>query len=225
MPSSVSRCRTRREAGHHSVCQSSYIRVESSMSAPGCFSPRDAGEHQRGGAGTDRHVQQLVEPDERGEQQEPGTEEAGKNHGEQRHRSCEGKQDSFERPSTPHQRTTSVSSQVGAVHHACPKRTSGSKRSSQRGNAQAYRPKARSRVGISTRRTSAASRRTARPRMTPISFGGSGPESANVKKTATITAAAAKITRPECASPPIAASFGSCDRSQCSFADESRNTV
>ena len=49
--------------------------------------------------------------------------------------------------------------------------------------------------------------------MTPISFGGSGPESAKVKKTATITAAAAKMTRPEWASPPIAASRGSPERS------------
>ena len=31
--------------------------------------------------------------------------------------------------------------------------------------------------------------------MTPISFGGSGPESANVKKIATITAAAARLDR------------------------------
>ena len=41
------------------------------------------------------------------------------------------------------------------------------------------------------------------PRMTPISFGGSGPERAKVKKTATMTAAAAKMTRPEWARPPI----------------------
>ena len=52
---------------------------------------------------------------------------------------------------------------------------------------------ARSSTGTSSSRTSAASSRTATPRITPISFGGSGPESANVKKTATITAAAAKI--------------------------------
>ena len=36
------------------------------------------------------------------------------------------------------------------------------------------------------------------PRITPISLGGSGPLSANVKNTATITAAAANTTRPEC---------------------------
>ena len=42
----------------------------------------------------------------------------------------------------------------------------------------------------------------------PISFGGSGPESAKVKNTATITAAAARITRPEWATPPIIASRG-----------------
>ena len=67
----------------------------------------------------------------------------------------------------------------------------------------------RSRVGIRTSRTSIASSRTATPRMTPISFGGSGPERAKVKKTATMTAAAAKITRPEWARPPTAASRGS----------------
>jgi hypothetical protein len=61
--------------------------------------------------------------------------------------------------------------------------------------------------------------------MTPISFGGSGPLSANVRNTATITPAAAKITRPECASPPTIASWGSWLRSQCSLAEESRNTV
>jgi hypothetical protein len=63
------------------------------------------------------------------------------------------------------------------------------------------------------------------PRMTPISFGGSGPEGAKVRKTATMTAAAAKITRPEWARPPTVASRASCERSQCSLADESRNTV
>ena len=61
--------------------------------------------------------------------------------------------------------------------------------------------------------------------MTPISFGGSGPDSAKVKNTATITAPAAKITRPECARPPTIASLGSFVRSQCSLALESRNTV
>ncbi len=64
-------------------------------------------------------------------------------------------------------------------------------------------------TGISTSRMSAASSSTAIPRMTPISFSGSGPESAKVKKMATMTAAAARITRPECATPPIAASFAS----------------
>ena len=62
------------------------------------------------------------------------------------------------------------------------------------------------------------------PRMTPISFGGSGPLSAKVKNTATITAAAAKTTRPELATPPTIASLGSWVRSQCSLADDSRNT-
>jgi hypothetical protein len=42
--------------------------------------------------------------------------------------------------------------------------------------------------------------------MIPISFGGTGPESANVKNTPTITAAA-NITRPECAIPPTTASL------------------
>jgi hypothetical protein len=46
-------------------------------------------------------------------------------------------------------------------------------------------------------RTSIASSSAETPRITPISLGGSGPESAKVKKTATITAAAAKMTRPE----------------------------
>jgi hypothetical protein len=54
--------------------------------------------------------------------------------------------------------------------------------------------------------------------MIPISLGGSGPDRANVKNTATITAAAARITRPEWAMPPTAASRASCERSQCSFA-------
>ena len=70
-----------------------------------------------------------------------------------------------------------------------------------------------SKVGINTSRISIASSRTAMPRMTPISFGGSGPERAKVKKTATITAAAAKITGPEWARPPIEASRGSPVRS------------
>jgi hypothetical protein len=48
-------------------------------------------------------------------------------------------------------------------------------------------------------------------------FGGSGPDRANVRNTATITAPAAKITRPEWASPPTIASRGSWLRSQCSF--------
>jgi hypothetical protein len=63
------------------------------------------------------------------------------------------------------------------------------------------------------------------PRMIPIRFGGSGPDRANVKNTATITAPAANITRPESASPPTIASRGSWVRSQCSFAVDSRNTV
>ena len=80
-------------------------------------------------------------------------------------------------------------------------------------------------AGSRTSRTSIASSSTETPRITPISFGGSGPESAKVKKTATITAAAAKMTRPECARPPTTASRGSCVRSQCSLAEASRNTV
>ena len=51
---------------------------------------------------------------------------------------------------------------------------------------------------------------------TPISFGGSGPERAKVKKTATITAPAARITRPEWASPPTIALARRPSRSQCS---------
>ena len=80
-----------------------------------------------------------------------------------------------------------------------------------RGVVHAARPVHRSRTGSSISRTRRASRSTARPRTTPISFGGSGPESAKVKKTATMTAAAAKITRPECATEPTIASRGSPD--------------
>ena len=40
-----------------------------------------------------------------------------------------------------------------------------------------------------------------------------------------LAAAAAKMVRPEWATPPTIASRASCDRSQCSFADDSRNTV
>ena len=54
------------------------------------------------------------------------------------------------------------------------------------------------------------------PRMIPIRFGGSGPDRANVRDAATITAAA-KITRPEWAKPPTIASRGSWVRYQCSF--------
>ncbi len=46
-----------------------------------------------------------------------------------------------------------------------------------------------------------------------------------IVETATITAPAAKIVRPEWARPPTAASRGLCERSQCSFAEASRNTV
>ena len=57
------------------------------------------------------------------------------------------------------------------------------------------------------------------PSTTPISFGGSGPDSAKVKKTATMTPAAAKMTRPECATPPTIASRAlPLLASQCSFA-------
>ena len=52
-----------------------------------------------------------------------------------------------------------------------------------------------------------------------------GPDSAKVKKTATITAPAAKITRPECAREPTMASLGSPLRSKCSLAEASRKTV
>jgi hypothetical protein len=62
--------------------------------------------------------------------------------------------------------------------------------------------------------------------MIPIRFGGSGPDRANVRNPATITAPAAKITRPDCAMPPTIASFASPpERSQCSLAETSRNTV
>ena len=71
-----------------------------------------------------------------------------------------------------------------------------------------HAPSRRSSTGTSSSRTRDASSRTATPRITPISLGGSGPERAKVKNTATITAAAAKITRPECATPPTIASLG-----------------
>ena len=70
-----------------------------------------------------------------------------------------------------------------------------------------------------------ASSSTATPRITPISLGGSGPERAKVKKIATMTAAAAKITRPEWATPADHGLARICDRSKCSFAAESRKTV
>ena len=54
------------------------------------------------------------------------------------------------------------------------------------------------------------------PTMIYISFDGSGPNGANVRDAATITAAA-KITRPEWAKPPTIASRGSWVRYQCSF--------
>jgi hypothetical protein len=44
--------------------------------------------------------------------------------------------------------------------------------------------------------------------MMPISLGGSGSDGANVKKTAITTAPAAKITRPECVTPPTIACVG-----------------
>jgi hypothetical protein len=58
-------------------------------------------------------------------------------------------------------------------------------------------------------------RRAARamPSMIPIPFGGSGPDRANVRNPATITAPAAKITRPELTRPPTIASCGSWLRS------------
>jgi hypothetical protein len=63
------------------------------------------------------------------------------------------------------------------------------------------------------------------PTMISISFNDSGPDRANVRNPATITAPAAKITRPEWARPPTIASRGSWLRSQCSLALASRNTV
>jgi hypothetical protein len=77
--------------------------------------------------------------------------------------------------------------------------------------AQAARPARRNMTGSSTNRTRKASSSTATPRMTPISLGGNGPESAKVKNTATMTPPAAKITRPEWATAPIMASRGSPD--------------
>jgi Sap, sulfolipid-1-addressing protein len=67
---------------------------------------------------------------------------------------------------------------------------------------------------------------TATPRIAPISFGGNGPLRANVVKTATMTAPAAKITRPVLAMLPTIADLASPPVwSQCSLAEDSRNTV
>ncbi len=90
---------------------------------------------------------------------------------------------------------------------------------------QAALPARRRKTGSSSSRTRKASSRTATPRIVPISFGGSGPERAKVKKTATITAPAARITRPEWARPPTIASLALPVSSQCSRAEESRKTV
>lgn len=89
----------------------------------------------------------------------------------------------------------------------------GSTRVSQRGLHQAARPVSRSMTGSSTSRTRKASSRTATPSTMPISLGGSGPDRAKVKNTATMTAPAAKMTRPEWASEPTIASCGSPERS------------
>ena len=70
----------------------------------------------------------------------------------------------------------------------------------------------RSRIGTSISRTSSVEG-PAMPRMIPIPFGGSGPDRANVRNPATITAPAGKITRPELTRPPTIASCGSWLRS------------
>ena len=85
----------------------------------------------------------------------------------------------------------------------------GSTLRSQAGDHQAALPVRRSMTGSSTSRTRKASSSTATPSTMPISLGGSGPESAKVKNTATMTAPAAKMTRPEWAREPTIASFGS----------------
>ena len=87
-----------------------------------------------------------------------------------------------------------------------PKRTSGRMRSP---SAAGTRPRGRAAAAAPAAAAGGPGRRRAGRRCrgsTPISFGGSGPERAKVKKTATITAPAAKITRPEWARPPTIAS-------------------
>src|SRR6185295_1153643 len=111
------------------------------------------------------------------------------------------------------------------VASPCPKRTSGRMRPSQLGAYHAAGPAKRNSTGMSSSRTRKASNSTAMPKITPISLGGRGPERAKVKKTATITAPAALITRPEWASPPTTALRASPSRSQLSLAEESRKTV
>ncbi len=99
-------------------------------------------------------------------------------------------------------------------------RTSGSQRSIRRGTCHARSPSRRRIAGSNSSRIKVASRRTARPRIAPISFGGRTPASEKVKKTKTITAAAALITRPEVAIPSIVACLASPVRSKCSFTEE-----
>ena len=72
---------------------------------------------------------------------------------------------------------------------------------------------------------SSVSSSTATPRITPISFGASGPERANVKNTTTITAPAALITLPEPASPSTSPARRSPVRSSSALTELSRNTV
>ena len=73
----------------------------------------------------------------------------------------------------------SAGSVLRPARHVCssawPKRTSGSRRLNGFGRYHAHRPSSRSSTGSITSRTSAASSSTATPRITPISFGGSGP--------------------------------------------------
>ena len=92
-----------------------------------------------------------------------------------------------------------------SIQTQCEKRTWGSTFASHGGRYQTCRPPRRRMTGSTTRRTTNASNVMAMARITPISLGASGPESAKVRKTAIMTAAAETTTRPDaCIAPTMA---------------------
>src|SRR5262245_27958863 len=175
----------------------------------------DAYALQHGGRGADAGdaCLELIGSDEGCEKEPPGGDLCGEYGAEQGQRAREGEYCSID---------VHVRNRVPQLWE---KVMLGRSRRSQWGVAQAARPARRSITGSRTSRTRKASRSTAMPRMTPISLGGSGPDRAKVKKTATMTPPAAKMTRPEWATAPTMASRGSPDFSQCSLAEASRKTV